>query len=86
MIDAWVAASDALVLWAATESPQPFDQSKVEPGFIGLAFFLAMAAAVVALVFSMRNRLKNIDVTRHGREQQSKQAPAGPPDPDSPIS
>lgn len=55
-------------------SPQPFDPDKVEPGLIGLAFFLVMAVAVFFLVKSMRNRLSNIDVERHGREQEAKRA------------
>lgn len=54
---------------AATPAPKPYDPSKVEPGFIGLAFFLVMAGAVVFLVLSMRKRLANIDVERHQREK-----------------
>lgn len=55
---------------AATPAPKPYDPSKVQPGFIGLAFFLVMAGAVVFLVISMRKRLGNIDVERHQRDRE----------------
>lgn len=63
-----------------TPAPEPIDDDKVSPGFIGLAFLLVMGAAVVFLVRSMQTRLKNIDVDRHAREQEAKRKAAGAPD------
>lgn len=68
----------ALVL-AVTPSPAPLDESKVEPGLLGLAFFLVMALALVLLVRSMRNRLNNIDVDRHERERAEREQIERPP-------
>lgn len=65
---------------AATPAPKPYDPSKVEPGLIGLAFFLVMAGAVVFLVMSMRKRLGGIDVERHQREQDARKQAQLPPD------
>ena len=45
-------------------SPMPFDPAKVEPGFIGLVFFLAMFAAVIALTFSLRSRLRRLETAK----------------------
>lgn len=63
-----------------TPAPQPIDEDKVSPGFLGLAFLLVMGAAVVFLVRSMQTRLRNIDVDRHAREQEAKRKAAGAPD------
>ncbi len=63
--------ADLIVAATPSPAPKPFDPSKVEPGLIGLAFFLAMAAAVVFLVMSMRKRLGGIDVDRHQREKDA---------------
>ena len=63
-----------------TPAPEPIDDDKVSPGFIGLAFLLVMGAAVVFLVRSMQTRLRNIDVDRHPREQEAKRKAAGAPD------
>lgn len=72
---AWAGLSLASLRWVGTAvspSPEPLDPSVVEPGLIGLAFFLVMGLAVVFLVRSMRNRLNNIDVDRHRRDQEAK--------------
>lgn len=63
-----------------TPAPQPVDDDKVTPGYIGLAFLVVMGAAVVFLARSMQNRLRNIDVDRHAREQEAKRKAAGTPD------
>jgi hypothetical protein len=55
---------------AATSDPSPVNPSKVQPGLLGLGFVVALAAAVVALYFSMRRHLGRIDVGRHQREHQ----------------
>lgn len=65
------------VMTAASPAPEPIDEDKVSPGFIGLAFLLVMGAAVVFLVRSMQARLRNIDVDRHAREQEAKRNAAG---------
>jgi hypothetical protein len=73
---------DLLAAVDPTPAPQPIDEDKVSPGFIGLAFLLVMGAAVVFLVRSMQTRLKNIDVDRHARDQEAKRKAAGAPDDD----
>jgi hypothetical protein len=52
-------------------APKPVNSDKVQPGLLGLGFFVALAVAVVFLFRSMRNRLANIDVDRHRREQEA---------------
>jgi hypothetical protein len=61
-------------LWwvlAATPAPGPVNPDKVQPGFLGLGFLVALALAVVVIYFSMRKHLGRIDVTRHQRERQA---------------
>jgi hypothetical protein len=61
------------LLWvlAATPEPGPVDPNKVQPGFLGLGFMVALALAVVAMYFSMRKHLGRIDVGRHHRERRA---------------
>jgi hypothetical protein len=69
----------AWLVLAASPSPAPFDKSRVEPGWIGFAFFVVMAGAVALLWFSLRKHLGRIDVSRHQRDRA-----AGPPQTDRP--
>ena len=71
---------DLLAVVDPTPAPQPIDEDKVSPGFIALGLLLVMGTAVVFLVRSMQNRLRNIDVDRHAREQEAKRKAAGAPD------
>jgi hypothetical protein len=54
---------------AVTPAPHPLDKSRVEPGWIGFVFLIALALAVVLLWFSLRKHLGRIDVGRHDRER-----------------
>ncbi|GAA0612859.1 hypothetical protein GCM10009547_13500 [Sporichthya brevicatena] len=69
------------VVTAADPSPAPvvIDEDKVSPGFIALALLIAMFVVVFFLIKSMQNRLRNIDVDRHSREQDAKRRAAGEP-------
>lgn len=53
-----------LVANASTPPPAPIDESKVEPGVIGLLFFLASVIAVGLLGWSMIRRMRRLDVAR----------------------
>jgi hypothetical protein len=55
-----------------TPAPKPINDDKVSPGWIGLVILVAMAVAVVFLIRSMQNRLRNIDVNRHSREKAAR--------------
>ena len=48
----------------ATPPPEPLDESKVQPGVIGLLFFLASVVAVGLLGWSMIRRMKRLDAAR----------------------
>jgi hypothetical protein len=63
------------LLWvlAATPEPGPVNPNKVQPGFLGLSFVVALAAAVVLIYFSMRKHLGRIDVGRHDREKKARE-------------
>lgn len=54
----WLAAH------ASTPPPQPIDESKVQPGVIGLVFFLASVVAVGLLGWSIIGRMKRLDEAR----------------------
>ena len=54
----WLAAH------ASTPPPEPIDESKVQPGVIGLVFFLASVVAVGLLGWSMIGRMKRLDGAR----------------------
>ncbi len=73
---------------AASPSPEPvvIDEDKVSPGFIALALLIAMFVVVFFLIKSMQNRLRNIDVDRHARDQEAKRRAASgepPVEPDN---
>lgn len=84
MTPALVELLDVLVAAAPSPAPEPIDDDKVSPGWIGLFFLVVMGAAVVFLVRSMQARLRNIDVDRHAREQEAKRNAAGTPAEDDP--
>jgi hypothetical protein len=67
------------VLSDATPVPKPIDKSRVEPGVIGLVFFVVMACAVAFLWFSMRKQLGRIDVGRHQRDRAAARPSGGGP-------
>lgn len=71
----------ALIEWLSIDTPSPtatpVDESKVQAGVIGLAFFVVMGLVLVALVFSMRRHLGRVDVTRHAREKGAAPPPEG---------
>ena len=72
-----------LMLDASPLPTQPFDKTRVYPGWIGLAFLVGLGCAVAALWFSMRKQLGRIDVGRHQRECAGPPPPSGG-GPDSP--
>jgi hypothetical protein len=80
MTPALVEFLDVLAAADPSPAPQPIDEDKVSPGWIGLFFLVVMGAAVVFLVRSMQARLRNIDVDRHAREQEAKRNTGAPAD------
>jgi hypothetical protein len=71
----------AWVVFAATPNPQqPFDKSRVEPGWIALIFLVCLGGALAFLWFSLRKHLGRIDVGKHQRDRTppTPQEGAGP--------
>jgi hypothetical protein len=66
------------VLSDATPGPK-LDKSRVEPGWIGLVFFVVMACAIALLWFSMRKQMGRIDVGRHQRDLAANRPGGGGP-------
>jgi hypothetical protein len=65
-------------------SPQGFDPDKVEPGLLGLSWFLALFAAVVLLGLSLRRHLRRLDAGRLG-DRQGRTGTADDPPPPPPV-
>ena len=68
----------AVLVPLVQKGPDPAD---VKPGWLGFGVFLALAAAVVVLWFSMRKQLKKVDFEeqpdRPGDAERPKRGPAG---------
>ncbi len=68
-----VALGQPLVLWLAASSQQVPEPEDVKAGWLGFAVFLALAAAVAVLGFSLRKQLRRVDF-----EERDDARPAAP--------